>query len=485
MINIKQKLQQMSESAKSAIVYTLSTVFSRGLAIITVPFFTRLMTTDQIGEVNLYNSWYSLISVIATLSLTSGGYSVAMKEYPDKRDQYQSSVLSLTSLIAITIAIVYFMAPDLWSNLLGLPSGLMVLMLIGFLVAPARDFWLMRQRYEYKYKLSGCVTAGSAICASVLSVVAVLVANGFGYKNIAEIRLYTNYFVVYGVAAIIWIGLFAKGRTFYNREYWRLSLSLSIPLVGYSIAAQILNVSDRMMISRMVDKSAVGIYGTLYTVSSLSLMLWQAIHASFVPYLFQNIEKNVKEIKKISFQIMLLYAVMAVMMTYMAPEIVRILATEEYYEAIYIMPPIAAGVFFTALANIYSDIAVYYKKTQYVMYPAAIAALANIVLNYIFIKAYGYMAAAYTTLFSYTLMALFQGIWARKLCKENAIESVSVFEDKKLMLLACITTVLCLLGIALYNFYMVRYLVVVLMVVLSVIFYNKYKKPANKKSNLK
>ena len=232
MIEIKQKFKKMSESAKSAIVYTLSTVFSRGLAIITVPIFTRLMTTDQIGEVNLYNSWYSLISVVATLSLTSGGYSVAMKEYQNERDQYQSSVLALTSLIAIIIAIIYFAAPKFWCNLLGLPSGLMVLMLIGFLVAPSRDFWLARQRYEYKYKLSGCVTIGSAILASLLSVIAVLGGNSFGYTKIAEIRLYANYIVIYGVAAIIWICLFWKGKTLYNREYWKLSLSLSIPLIG-------------------------------------------------------------------------------------------------------------------------------------------------------------------------------------------------------------------------------------------------------------
>ena len=69
MLVIKNKFHTMPESAKSAIIYTLSTLFSRGLAIITVPIFTRLMTTDQIGEVNLYNSWYSMISVIATLSL--------------------------------------------------------------------------------------------------------------------------------------------------------------------------------------------------------------------------------------------------------------------------------------------------------------------------------------------------------------------------------------------------------------------------------
>ena len=168
------------------------------------------------------------------------------------------------------------------------------------------------------------------------------------------------------------------------------------------------------MISQMVNNSAVGIYSTLYTVSSLSLMLWQAIHASFVPYMFQNIEKNTNGIRRISSRIMLLYAVMAIMMTYMAPEIVKRYATEEYYEAIYIMPPIAAGVFFTAFANIYSDIAVYYKKTKYVMYPAIIAAVANLVLNYIFIGTFGYMAAAYTTLVSYILMALCQGLCGKK-----------------------------------------------------------------------
>lgn len=205
MVDIKRKLQKMSESAKSAIVYTLSTVFSRGLAIITVPIFTRLMTTDQIGEVNLYNSWYSLISVVATLSLTSGGYSVAMKEYPDKRDQYQSSVLSLTSLIALIIAIIYFIAPDFWSRLLGLPNGLMVLMLIGFLVAPARDFWLARQRYEYKYKLSGCVTIGSAILASVLSVVAVLGANSirFAIEKLDDASLISTVFIIWVILLVL------------------------------------------------------------------------------------------------------------------------------------------------------------------------------------------------------------------------------------------------------------------------------------------
>ena len=127
----------MSESAKSAAVYTIATLFSRGLAIITVPIFTRIMSTDQIGVVNLYTSWYTMISAVATLSLTSGGYMVAMKEYPNQRDQYQSSVLTLTSIIALIIALVYFAISSVWNTLIGLPSGLIILMLIGFFFAPA------------------------------------------------------------------------------------------------------------------------------------------------------------------------------------------------------------------------------------------------------------------------------------------------------------------------------------------------------------
>lgn len=466
---IKLKIKKIPIEVKSATVYTFSTLFSRGLAIITVPIFTRLMTTSQIGIVNLYNSWYSMISAIATLSLTSGGYVVALREYESNRDGYQSSVLSLTSLISLLLVGVYLVNPSLWSKLLGLPSGLIILMLIGFLFAPARDFWLARQRYEYKYKLSGFVMMGSALIASLLSILTVIKLSAVDENLVAEGRLYSNYLIIYGVSAVIWFCTMLKGKTFFNKEYWKLSLSLSLPLVGYSVASQILTVSDRMMISQMVGNSAVGIYSTLYTVSSLSLLVWQAVHSSFVPYIFRNIENGVDGIKRVSSQLMTFYAAVAVLMTFLAPEIVRILATEEYYEAIYIMPPIAAGVFFTSFANLYSDIAVYYKKTKYVMYPAIIAAVSNLILNYIFIKIYGYMAAAYTTLFSYILFALFQGVWAKKICKEYGIESGTIYNDRYMIALAVITTLISLSGILFYGNTILRYGVVILLAVVCAV----------------
>lgn len=47
----------------------------------------------------------------------------------------------------------------------------------------------------------------------------------------------------------------------------------------------------------MVGNDAVGIYSTLYTVSSISLLVWTAINSSFIPYLYQNIEKKKIELR--------------------------------------------------------------------------------------------------------------------------------------------------------------------------------------------
>lgn len=221
---------RLPNAVKSASVYVFANLLSRGLAIITVPIFTRLMTTDQIGIVTIYTSWFSLISAFSTLSLTSGGFSLAMKEYKEKRDNYVSSILFLTTIIAGIILIAYIMMHNFFDRVFGLSRKLSLLMMVGFILSPARDFWLAKERYEYKYKSAAIVTIFSAVIASALSVIAVFWANGKGLEETAYYRLIVNYFVIYFIDAIIFVVLFIKGKSFVNREYWTFSLKLSLPL---------------------------------------------------------------------------------------------------------------------------------------------------------------------------------------------------------------------------------------------------------------
>ena len=51
-------------------------------------------------------------------------------------------------------------------------------------------------------------------------------------------------------------------------------------------------------------------------------------------------------------------------------------------------------------------IELFYKKTTFATVASTIAAVSNIILNYIFIKLFGFVAAGYTTMVCYALLAL-------------------------------------------------------------------------------
>ena len=472
MKKIKRVCQKLSPNAKAALVYTLAGLATRGLSVITVPIFTRIMTTAEIGTISVFNSWYSMLSVIATLSLTSGGFLVGMKEYAEKRDQYSSSVLTITTCMAILMAVTYVISPSFWNRLFDLPTELVILMLFGLLVAPARDFWMSKQRYEIKYKAVAIVSFGTAVIGTIFSILCVVWANAHRVKNVDVIRLYANYLVVYGVSLVIYIYIYAKGRTLYHKEYWTSSLKLSIPLIGNSLASQVLSVSDRTMINNLVGKHEVGIYGTLYNVSTLSGIVWQAMNSSFIPYMFQNMEKENerKNVRKYVNYILAGYAFVAFAMTMMAPEIVRILATEEYYEAIYLMPPIAAGIFLISLGNLYSNVLLYYKKTQFIMIATSIAAILNVALNAILIPVYGYQAAAYTTLIAYFVMALIEAVVSNKVEKQTLGEgSEFIYNNKLLAIISVALILLCLVCNSIYAYPVIRWSLILGMLLICLI----------------
>lgn len=461
------KFRGLSLTAKAAIAYTMAGLVTKGLSIITVPIFTRIMTTAEIGVVNIYHSWASMLITIISLALTSGGFMVAMKEYKDTRREYASSVLTITTLTSSLVLIIYLCNMQFWNGVLELSTPLVLLMILGFFLDPAREFWLSAQRYALKYDAVVKVSLGTAAGATLISVAAVLLARHYGIQQIVYVRMFSNYAVVYAIAGILFFSIFIKGKTFYNKEYWAFSLKLSLPMIANSFATQVLNVSDRTMIGKMVGTSEVGIYGTLSNVSSLSLIVWGSINTSFVPYLFQNMEEKEgrRQVKNAANYILLLYACIALLMTIVAPEIVGILAPKEYYEAVYLMPPMAAGMFLTAVGNMHSNVLLFYKKTQYIMISSVAAAALNVALNYIMIPIYGYQAASYTTLFAYIVLAVIQmvvGRWTER--RERGAEEGFIYDTKLLIMISASLIILSIACVPLYGTLLLRYAIVCIVV---------------------
>lgn len=465
MKNLFLKINQLSVPAKASIVYILANLLSRGLSIITTPIFTRIMSTEQIGIVTTFASWLSIIGVFANLSLNSGGFNVAMLEYKEHRDKYESSILTLSTMASVFFLGIYCLFDEFWDKLLGVPHPLMVLMMVSFIFAPATDFWLARQRYEYRYKGVAVVSLVSTIFAAVFSVGTVMYAKYKEMEMLSTARLYGQFSVTLIIAIIFYVLIMYKGRTFYNKTYWNFALKINLPLIVHSLAKHILDVSDRTMIAKMLGKSEVGIYGTLYNLSSLSLIAWNAINASLIPYMLEKLKKGEqKKINTIVNPLLFVYAVICIFLTLLAPEIVHILTTEEYYQAIYIMPPIAAGIFFNSLYSIFGNVLMYYKKTKNIMLATVLAAIINISLNYIFMPIFGYVVAAYTTLISYVFLAVFQYIATLR------AGSPKIFNMRYIVCIAVGIMLFSILCNILYSHIIPRYIILCLTVVLMLVF---------------
>ena len=62
---------------------------------------------------------------------------------------------------------------------------------------------------------------------------------------------------------------------------------------------------------------------------------------------------------------------------------------KDYYEAIWLIPPLVASVFFMFIYNIFAVFEYYYEKSSFLMIASTVGGVLNIILNYFFIKKFG------------------------------------------------------------------------------------------------
>ena len=459
-----ERKHKLPIEAKASIAYLFGNILSKGMSILTLPLFVRMLTTAEIGVNSTYQAWYTIIYTVVSLSLCSGSLSVAMMDYSKKRDQYESACLTLSSLSAALFFLLIFLLRDSLSEITTLDTELLIFIAINMLFCPALDFWYTRQRYEYKYKQSVAMSCSITILSTLFALICVYYCSTHNFNSLGNVRVISQGVITLLFAVGVYLYIMLKGKSFVNIEIWKYAIILSTPLILHSLAKNLLDISDRIMISSLCGKSEAGVYGTIYSLATVITVIWSAINSAIIPSSFKFLnEKNYKELNAMYIPLLFAFGGVAVIVSLLAPEVLLVFTTKEYFDAVGLVPPIVAGVYFTALYTMYGNFLLYKKKTVHVMYATLLAAAINITLNYICIKLFGYYAAAYTTLVSFIVLAIFQGIMTKIVYKETIVNDIAFFA------LSTVVSVLCLMSAFLYRFFWLRYIIVVGIIVLCII----------------
>ena len=247
--------------------------------------------------------------------------------------------------------------------------------------------------------------------------------------------------------------LWKKGKCI-NSQYIKYAVAYCWPFVPHLLALKALNASDRIMIKNMIGSEANATYTIANNCVSIAVLLFTSLNTAVSPWVFDRLHsKKTEELRKLTLPYVAIFAAFVYLIQLIAPEVLWIIGGEKYLEAKACFLPLFTSVIVQFCYALYVNIEQYSKKTWAITLGTTIAAIVNIVLNFLLIPRYGYVAAAYTTLVGYIVLFLVHYSFVRIIGYKN------IYNDKVVFAAIIFSLMFQLVILVLYQHDVARYIV--------------------------
>ncbi len=424
--NNLQLYNQAAPTVKASLWFVACSAIQKGISFITVPIFTSIMPQEEYGYFSLFQSWFSVILIFATLNLHYQVYNNGALKFQDHTDEYVTSLIGLSWLTSCILFFIFGIFYQMWTPITGMPLHWMIYMFLQCTMMMPYNIFLQKERMSNSYKLVVIVTLISVFSTTLLGLYMVSTHQGS-----ADSRLLAIVICEAIIGIIIFFILFPKGRTLYNKTIWKYALHLAIPLLPHYLANIVLTNLGNIMIARYYGSEKLALYSIAYSLGMIMQIIVNSVNSAICPWIYRTMgKKNYFELRRGTGILYLLMAVLTVIPTLFGTVYIRLFMKPNYYEAASLIGIIAASSYFTYLYSILLVFELYFEKTKYTSTASVIAAAANAILNYYGIQLFGYQAVAYVTLICYIILSIVHYYFLNKICMTNQISISEIVNTK-------------------------------------------------------
>lgn len=459
----EKNMSQNGKVLKAGLGYTIGNYLIQGLNFLTIPIFARLLTTSDYGIYNTFTAYQGVLFVILGVAIHTSYKNARFKYKYESETQnsefnfesYISATMVMIVVNSLFVLAIFNLFYPFFHNILSLNRiELDLLVLFSFGVAVIQCFncnAALNYKYQSFLKVSFINAVGN-IGLSLFLIFFVFTSNR--YMG----RMLGTTLTIFVISIMIVISFLRQKRPNHMKEYLHWGLNYSLPLVPHGLSQVILSQFDRIMINKMINSASAGIYSFAYNIFTILLVTYQSLDNVWAQWFYERMnEKNYAEIKRISGLYVLTLFIFTACVLLVCPELILILGSAKYADSIYCAIPIIVGGFCSFLYLIPSGVEYYYEKTKYIAVGSVAAAVLNIILNYFFIKTFGYIAAAYTTLVTYFLYFIFHFAFARK------IQGFHLFNNKVIFSTIIALLILDIFTIMSVHLIIIRWLIAILL----------------------
>lgn len=391
----------LNRVVNAGIGYTVGNILIKGIGFLTIPLYTRLMTTGDYGIYNTYIAYVGIVTFFVCLGLDPT-LKNAEQDFSKNKDIYLSTIYILT-LIATTAFLAFaIIFGNLLEDVFNLNRTIFILMTFNAEAVAVVNIYNIKLSLNYASRNYLKIAFFQTTVGIILSVTLILTVFK---KNRYMGRIVGTIIPALCVATMILWKSIKKLPDGFDKKMARYSLKLGLPLVPHLLAQIINSQFDRIMISNLVGYAQSGIYSFTYNIAIILQIIYQSIDNVWSPWFFQKMaHAEYKKVKQISRKYTVLVAFFAVSLMTISNEFIMLFSTKAYWEGRAIVLVLIEGIFFLFLYTIPAGIEYYMKQTRYIALGSVMTAILNVVMNYFCIKSYGYEAAAYTTLISYVIL---------------------------------------------------------------------------------
>lgn len=188
-------------------------------------------------------------------------------------------------------------------------------------------------------------------------------------------------------------------------------LNYGVPLIPHVLGAALIVYSDRLILARMIDLEAAGLYAVGYQMGLVIFLLQNSFNQAWTPWLFAQLKQPDDALRRRLVKMTYAYAglltLAAAAFVLISPWIYRWFIGDAFHDSRPLVFWIALAFVFNGVYKMFANYLFYLKSTRIIGIITFSTALLNIALNVWWIDWLGMIGAAYATCVSFAV----QMVW--------------------------------------------------------------------------
>lgn len=400
---------------KDTAIYGLSSIIGRFLNYLLVPLYTSVLPADSGGYgivTNIY-AYVGLMLIILTFGMETTFFRFANKENENPHVVYSTILIMVGTMALSFLCLVLGFLPSI-SNAMGYAShpeyiGIMAVCvaLDAFLAIPFS--WLRYQNRPIKFAVLNLLFIFLNIGTNLLyflvfpdlytqypEVIGLIYKPGVGVGYIFGLNLVCK-------AAIVafLIPELTGFRYVFDVNLMKRMLKYAWPILVLGIAGILNQTADKIIFPLVYGdfqegQVQLGIYGACVKIAMIMAMITQAFRYAYEPFVFGKAkEQDCKSTYAKGMKFFIIFTLLAFLCVMAWLDILKFIVSPGYWEGLRVVPIVMVA---EIMMGIYFNLSFWYKlidKTIWGAWFSLAGCAVLLIINFMFIPEYGYMACAW------------------------------------------------------------------------------------------